>query len=618
MRPFSLIKNIIFSILITLFTLCAFFACASIGSPGGGETDIEPPKFVKSNPAPNSINFSGNKIEIVFDEYIQLDKPSEKVVVTPPQIKAPGLKALGKSVIIEMKDSLVKDVTYTFDFTDAIVDNNEKNPLEGFTFAFSTGNVVDSLIISGLLLNAENLEPMPGIMVGLHSDLTDSAFISRPFIRTSKTNDKGEFWIRNISPGRYRVFALNDQNRNYYFDQPSEAVAFLDEIIVPSFEETMRLDTLWVDSLTIDTIREIVYNRFTPDDLKLFLSEEIFRPQYLIRGERTEKQKFNILFNAPITQLPEIKLLNHNKANDWYVMELQPDQTTLTYWVKDSLVYQRDSISIEINYLADDSLSNLVALTDTLHLNLRKRNLSKDKEKQEEIKFLDVQMNTKGMIDVYDTLKITFSEPVLDFKKEHIHFQQKVDTLWEDRSFNLKQDSLNPRVYWADYKFSYNTEFQLIIDSASVHGIYGLWNNSFKSSFKVKAEEEYGHVYVLLAGNDYDGFGELLDGGDKPIRKAPLKNGELAFENLNPGKYYLRYIEDRNNNGVWDPSKYKEGIPPETVYYYESVLEVRKYSEIEQNWNVKATPIERQKPLEITKNKPVVKQPKKNEENRRK
>lgn len=616
MHLIRIIKNTLFIVLTSLFAICIFFACASIGTPGGGEMDVEPPRFVKSNPAPNSINFDGNKIVITFDEYIQLDKPSEKVIITPPQTKAPSIKALGKNVIIEMKDSLVADVTYTFDFTDGIVDNNERNPIEGFSFAFSTGGVIDSLVISGLLLNAENLEPMPGIMVGLHSDLADSAFLSQPFKRTSRTNDKGRFWIRNVAPGSYRVFALNDQNRNYLFDQPSEAIAFLDEIFVPSFEPAFRTDTIWADSITIDTIMEVAYTRFTPDDVRLFLFEEKFLPQYLIKGERTEERKFNIIFNSDVALPPDIRLLGEDRK-DWYVLETQPIPGTLTYWLRDSLIYQRDSLSVEVNYWADDSLSNLVAMTDTLHLNLRKRDRSKETDNKETPEFLGVQTNSRGMIDVYDTVKITFAEPVIDFRKEHIRFQQKVDSLWEAREFNLRQDSLNPRVYCLDYKFSYNTEFQLSIDSAAVYGIYGLWNDSIGNTFKVRPEEEYGHLYVAITGNEYNGFGELLDGGDKVIKRAALKNGELAFENLKPGKYYLRYIEDKNNNGIWDAGIYREGIQPEAVYYSESLFELRKYSEVEHNWDIKAIPVEMQKPLDITKNKPVVKQTRRNNENNR-
>lgn len=224
-------------------------------------------------------------MEILFDELVQLDKPSENVIITPPQMQLPVIRAAGKKVVVELKDTLKENTTYTIDFTNSISDNNEKNVFENFSFAFSTGDVIDTLEVSGILLNAENLEPMPGITIGLHKNLEDSAFVKLPFDRTSRTNDKGQFTIRNISPGSYRIFGLNDVNRDYKFDQPGEEIAFNDSIIIPSLELTTRQDTLWKDSLTIDTIRTVAYTRYFPDDIELRLFKEDFVRQYLLKPE---------------------------------------------------------------------------------------------------------------------------------------------------------------------------------------------------------------------------------------------------------------------------------------------------------------------------------------------
>ena len=263
-------------LLIGVILLAIIYSCANIGSPNGGPYDETPPKFVSSNPIPNQVNYQGKNVEILFDELIQIEKPTENVIITPPQMELPIIRSSGKKAVIELKDSLKPNTTYTIDFTNSIVDNNEKNVFENFSFAFSTGETIDSLEISGVLLNAENLEPMPGITIGLHNNLEDSAFVKVPFLRTSRTNDKGRFTIRNIAPGSYRVFALNDVNRDYKFDQPGEDIAFLDSLIVPSFEFTTRQDTTWKDTLTIDTIRTINYTRFLPDDIELRLFNEKF------------------------------------------------------------------------------------------------------------------------------------------------------------------------------------------------------------------------------------------------------------------------------------------------------------------------------------------------------
>lgn len=609
-----LIKNTIFAILSILFIVCGFYACASQATPTGGDYDVTPPAFVRSTPEPNTIQFTGNKIELYFDEYISIDKPNEKLIITPPQHKNPVIKSLGKRISVELKDSLVANTTYTFDFTDAIIDNNEQNALEGFTFAFSTGEVLDSLVVSGILLNAENLEPMPNIMVGLHSNPDDTAFTKTPFLRTSKTNDRGRFWIRNIAPGEYRIFALQDMNRDYMFNQPQEAIAFYDKLIVPSFEPAVRQDTLWLDSLTIDTIRQVNYTRFTPDDIVLMLFNETFEPQYLAKSERLNQRQFAISFASEHGFPPEVNLLD-TVIHDWYVREYGPDPYMFTYWITDSLIYQRDTLKLELDYLADDSLYKLVAHRDTLKLNLKKKPADEKKKNSSRKDSLNIAINISNLAEVYDTLKFTFSEPVTIFTEEMVTFQQKVDTLWEDRKLRLRQDSLNPRLYYSDFRFTYGGEYRVELDSMMVKSVYEHWNTPVSSTFKARIEEEYGHIYVMIHGNDgRPGLGQLLDAGDNVVKESLLVDGELSFENLKPGKYYLRYIDDLNNNGKWDTGYYAEKEQPEPVYYFESFFEVRQYSEIEQNWNIKVIPVERQKPIEITKNKPVEKKPKRNED----
>ncbi|MDR0799136.1 MAG: Ig-like domain-containing protein [Dysgonamonadaceae bacterium] len=606
------LEQIVSFILLGLLILCGFYACASIGSPSGGAYDLTPPQMIASKPEPNTIRFTGHKIELLFDEYISLEKPSEKVIITPPQQQAPVIKAIGRKITVELKDSLLPNTTYTFDFTDAIVDNNEKNAIEGFTYAFSTGDVVDSLIVSGILLNAENLEPMPNIMVGLHVNLDDSAFTSLPFLRTSRTNDRGRFWIRNVSPGTYHVFALNDQNRNYRFDQPEEAIAFDDSLIIPSFEPAVRADTIWKDSLTVDSIRTVHYNRFTPDDVTLFLFTEDFQLQYFTKSERVNEKQFSLHFNSSQGLPPKLRLLDADAPENWVIPERAPDLKSLTYWIVDSTVYQRDTLKIEMNYLATDSLHSLSSRTDTLQLTLKKKAPPKKDAKPE---FLTIQVTPSGMIDVFDTLKITFSEPVLSFPDEWIRFEHKVDTLWKKQDFPLMQDSLNPQLWRVDHKWTYGQEYRLTVDSAALQSIYGKTNNELSLKFKTQIEEEYGNLYVAIEGINGKGFGELLNSSDKVVRISQLIDGELIFEDLKPAKYYLRYIDDTNGNGHWDTGNYTEKYPPERVYYYHGFFEIRKYSDIEQTWNVTEVPVEKQKPVDITKNKPVVKKPKRDEQN---
>ncbi|MDR1783105.1 MAG: Ig-like domain-containing protein [Dysgonamonadaceae bacterium] len=586
---------------------------------GGGDYDIEPPKFKSSSPTPNSVLYSKNKIELQFDEYINILKPTEKVIITPPQQRQPQIKSVGKKITVELRDSLIPNTTYTFDFTNAIVDNNESNAIEGFSFAFSTGEILDSLSVSGLLLNAENLEPMPGIMVGLHSNLNDTAFTNEPFLRTTMTNDKGEFRIRNTAYGSYKVFALNDKNRNFRFDQKTEDIAFLDSIFVPSFEPAIRQDTLWIDSLTIDTIKEVHYNRFIPDDIVLLLFNENKKDaQYLSKTERPERSKIILHFNTDAGFPPEISIVNTdmNEIDDWFICESSADKKDITYWISDSLVYQRDTLWFETKYLKTDTLDNLIPAIDTIRLTWRDRkDDSADKQKKPEP--LRIDFSKKASAEVYDTLRFTFSEPLLNYSRDKILIRQKVDTLWEARDLQVVMDTLNPRSYFIENKWNYGEEFRISIDSGALTGIYGKTVDSTDVRVKFAAEDTYGIIYIKIEGRDSLGLGQLLNNSDAVVRSAPLIGEYLNFEDLKPGKYYLRFIEDDNGNGIWDTGNYAEKRQPEKVYYYDNFLEVRAYQEIEQTWNIHSLPIERQKPLEITKNKPEQKKAKRNREEER-
>ncbi|MDR0427589.1 MAG: Ig-like domain-containing protein [Dysgonamonadaceae bacterium] len=619
MRFLLSLKKILFGSIYSLLVICGFYACAGIGNPGGGNYDIDPPRFMASNPNPNAINVDKNKITLLFDEYISIENPNEKVIITPPQLKNPSISAVGKKITVELKDTLIPNTTYTFDFTDAIVDNNEKNALEGFSFAFATGDVVDSLEISGQVLNAEDLEPMPKIIIGIHSDHSDTAFTSKPFLRTSQTNDWGRFAIRNVAPGTYRIFALKDANRNFRFDQVTEAIAFSDSLIIPSFEPAIRMDTIWKDTITIETITPVDYTRFTPDNIILKLFEEHYDNPYLLKTERTAPHQFTMEFNSDTGMPPTINLLNDNDSekNDWYVLEQSPDQKLMTYWITDSLIARQDTLWVEATYLTRDTLRVLVEKNDTIGLFQRRKQNTEDR-KDDRIDFLNIEFTKSGVIDIADTFKIKFSEPLSSFDSSMILIEQKIDTFLQKVDLPVLRDSLNPLIYYIDFVWPFRQEYRISIDSAAIHSVYGKWNDAKETFIKTLGEEEYGSLYIPLSGIEGNGFGQLLNASGVPIKKSNIVDGELAFENLKPGKYYLRYIDDRNENGKWDTGNYSENKQPEDVYYYPGFFEVKKYVEWEQSWNVTAIPQEKQKPIEITKNKPAEKKPKRDRDNENK
>lgn len=597
--------RIIYGILL----LVVIYSCANIGTPNGGPYDENPPKFVSSKPVPNETNFKGKNIEILFDELIQLDKPSENVIITPPQRELPVIRTAGRKVVVELRDTLRDSTTYTLDFTNSISDTHENNIFENFTFAFSTGDIIDTLEVAGIVLNAENLEPMPGITIGLHSNLEDSAFVKLPFDRTSRTNDKGRFTIRNIKPGTYRIYALNDVNRDYKFDQPGEDIAFIDSLIIPTSELTTRQDTTWKDSLTVDTIRTVEYTRYFPDNVVLRLFKEDFARQYMTRPERPDEKIFTLRFNGRMDTLPVIVPLNFTPADSsWYLPQKINEGKELTFWLTDSTVWKKDTLQLEITYPKSDSLNILHPQTDTLELFMRKRPVTKKKKKKDDepepTVFLGMQVNAPGSMDMTDTVSVVFTEPVVNISKDLFKFNQMVDSTWTDVDFDFFQDSTNLLKYYILRPWKYAEQYRLQVDSTAITSIYGKWNDKYSGEFKLKTKEDYGHLYLNIVGVDTTAFVELLNMSDAPIRKSKVKDGGVLFMDLKPDKYYARIVIDTNNNGKWDTGNYESKLQPEEVFYSPKRYEVMQNWDVEETWDVYATPVYQQKALEITKNKP--------------
>lgn len=608
MKP--VIKKTILNGISLLLLLAITFSCANIGNPNGGPYDETPPKFIGSTPLPNQTKYTGKKIEIIFDELIQLENPSENVIITPPQKELPIVRAQGRKVIVELLDDLEEDLTYTIDFASSIADNNEKNVLENFSFAFSTGETIDSLEVSGYVLDAHTLEPVKGMTVGIHENLADSAFQTLPFTRTSRTNDRGRFIIRNIREGTYKLYALYDVNRDYMFDQAGEAIAFMDSTIIPTFEFATRQDTLWKDTLTIDTIKTVPYTRFLPDDLTLRLFNEEFYRQRRLRPVRDAQENFRLNFNAPLDEAPVITPINFEPADSsWYLTQHAERDTTFLYWITDSLIWKKDSLEFSITYEMLDSLNVTYLQTDTLTAAYKKPPEDKKKKKKkkgepEPINFLGFTSNASSSMNVFDTLTITLTEPAPNITKELFLFEQKVDTLWNSVEFTFEPDTLNPLKYYIHKPYRYGDQYRISVDSAAVVSYYGKWNDKLQSEIKIKGRDEYGFLFIETIGCETNAYVELLNKSGDPVRKAEVKDGGALFNNLIPDTYYARIILDTNGNGKWDTGNYIEKRQPEMVYYCPVHFEITKNWESEEVWRIDELPLHRQKPLDITKNKP--------------
>lgn len=608
-------------IVLTILIAALLYSCASIGRPTGGDKDIDPPVFTGSNPAPNSTNVKNQSIVLHFNEYIVLKDQSTKVVVSPAQKENPSIRANGKRINIELRDTLIPNMTYSIDFSDAIQDNNENNPLQGFSFAFATGDTIDTLQISGIVLNARDLEPQKEFFVGVHSCLDDSAFSKLPLERIARTNELGQFTIRNIKPGRYHIFALNDADRNYKFAR-SEDLAFLDEIIVPSVTEIETMDTVFTSQMVTDTIYKATHSLFLPNDILLSSFNEDYKSLYLVNNERTSDRRFNVLFSAPSDSLPSLEVLKpegFDNSKKWYILDNSQHNDTLNYWITDTMLIKSDSIRVNMRYLHTDTNDMRTFTNDTIYFNLKKMkkkgNKKVEKKKEEEgkdsldsipqIQLLKFAAASSGTIDVYAPFRFRSEEPIDSINPAMIHLKQKIDTIWEDRGIvELKRDSASSILnYKVEYDWEPGGTYGITIDSLAITGIYGLYNGTISQEFKVKELEEYSNLFFKVNVTD-SAFVELLDKSDKVVRTAPVENGMADLFNINPGEYYARIVLDANGNGKWDTGNYSQHLQPEEVYYFSKKLNLKQNWDIEETWDIYELPIDVQKPMAIKKNKP--------------
>ena len=608
-----------------LLLLLFFSSCANRGiGPQGGPKDTIPPRMVKEQPLNQSVNFRGKKIEITFNEYLQLDNIQQNLLVSPPQQVSPIVKAVGKKVTVEMQEDLIDSTTYTLDFGNAICDYTEKNPLRGYVFAFSTGDRIDSMEVYGRVANAEDLNPVSGLMVGLQANLHDSAFSTLPFTRVARSDSLGEFGIQNLRNGVYRLYALQDQSRDFLY-QPGEGLAFSDSLVIPEYETEIVFDTIWkniadtIDSLSsvrqIDTILTIQNTYVGPADLMLWFFKEDKQRHYFQRVYRDEPHIIKLQFSAPQDSLPLLRALPPSAMDStsvdslwtdpwaYTLLQANPTRDTLVYWLTDSIAIRQDSIFLEMTYLKSDSLYNLVPETDTISAIYRApRMTQKAKEAQEKKareRKLDLKSNAKDKFEVYDTLCVVSAFPIDSIYTDSIRLYEKQDTLLIDKPFSLLQKDVMSFQIIAPLQ--QGKQYELHLDSAAVRDIYGVASDKKKFTLRLKTAEDYSTLLILLPNYDPRIRLQLLSEKDQPVRELPAREEGTKFEYLTPKTYYLRLYFDLNGDGRWTTGDWITKRQPEPVYYFPAKLTLRANWDFEERFDYLARPQLEAKPRELRK-----------------
>lgn len=617
---------VLLSLLMACLITPMLYSCAKMGAPDGGWYDETPPHVVGAMPAEKSTHVSKRNIRINFNEFVKIDNPTQNVVVSPPQLEVPEIKGEGKSINVKLIDKLQPNTTYTIDFSNAISDNNEGNPLGNFTYSFSTGNHIDTLEVAGYVVQAADLEPVKGILVGLYADLSDTAFKTKPMLRVSRTDSRGHFIIRGVAPGKYRVYALQDADGNYSFNQRSEMLAFNHDIIEPSFRPDVRQDTLWRDSLHIESIAQVSYTHFLPDNICLRAFNEIVTDRHLLKSERPEPNHFTLYYTYGDSVLPTVRGLNFN-TKDAFVIESSAHKDTVTYWLRDTALVNQDTLKMVVTQNISDSTGVLRQQEDTLTLlakvpyakRLKDKQKAFDewKKKQDKLKKrgepyettmpeepLKLEITPSGDMDPDQNISIVAKEPLKDVDTNHVRLfsHPSGDSLWYKEPYELKRISNEEFQVKAAWKPG--TEYSFEADSTAFETIYGTMSGKLKQGLKVRGEDAYASLIMTISGmQGRHIIAQLLDGQSKIVKQSFTDNGQAEFYYLKPGKYFMRIIVDANNNKKWDTGNYDTNLQPEEVYYNPDEIECKAKWDLTLTWNPLARPIYQQKPEALKKQK---------------
>ena len=606
----------------SLSLLLTLSQCANVGNPTGGEVDVDPPLVMESKPEAGELGVNTREIRIRFNEIVVLNSLNDHFLVSPPTEKKPTVKAYGKDVYVEFEDTLQSNAVYTLYFGDAIVDNNEGNPIKDYTFSFATGYELDTMRLQGYVTDAQTLSPEEGIIVGIYTDFSDSAFTSSVPVRIAKTDKRGYFSINNVKPGVYKVRALSEMDNDFRFNQPGEKIAFLDTKYETTQETITLIDSVFLDSIGEDKEHYPIFQElrprdsvvYYPDDILLFAftEERIF--QALKGKERKQEDRLDFEFASHIDEEPRIKLLNDQERNDWYIAEMGEDSTTFYYWVKDTALIAQDTIMVLFDYQKTDSLSHLVWQTDTLPMRFKRKKKSarqqrredkKDNEQEPKAQPLVLDITAKSSVNYFDDVYITSPQPLEYIKGEDFRLYEVVnDSTTKPLDFKFFKDEKKARTYRIEYYWNQEKTYQLAVDSAKIYDIYGQTNDSIGYQFSIVPEDKFSTIFINLKNLKGRAVVQLINASQEVLEEQAVKDDqEIGFYYLKPGKYYFSLFYDINGNGKWDAGKYAEKRQPEEVRFFPKMIETKAYYEMEEDWDVEALPILEQKPDDLNNKK---------------
>ena len=569
-------------------------SCANTTTPPtGGPKDTIPPVITEIYPALGQVNVPVHKtkLELEFNEYVVVKDP-KSLYLSPPLEKSPLHKIKGKSVIVYFEGDLDSNKTYTLDVTNAIADNNEGNMFPGYTLVFSTGDRIDSMVVTGLVQDCNTLMPLKGATVMLYKDHADSAlFLKRPDAAV-KTDEWGFFCLRNIQDTVYRMYAIMDENNNNIYEAENEKVAFIDTLIRPivmvsdSLPELMKYDMK-------DTLNCLA--RKTEYELNIFREKP--SKQMIVNKERIGERTAYITFMAPYAQIDSIWVKDVPAEN--LITQFNIMQDSLEIWVNDPKP-QPDTMFLNVKYLKTDTLGMLNSFTEELKLLKPKKTAgkssTKDTKKEDTLAVFKIEAKPETVEQYGFTIEFTY--PLVESAFDSLVFRSINPRQQESiGKYTVVQDSLNLRKYVVTpaEKLQPGYEYFLKVPHRKFRDINGFYNDSSEVKVTLPNDDKLSTLVLNLSNVKNKYIVDLLnEKRDKVLRQYIVENDQtLQFPYLKAGKYSIRITEDLNRNGIVDTGILLEKKQPEKVMFYKLedgtfLIDIPEMMEIEQSLDVQA------------------------------
>ncbi len=580
-------------VLLILGAMIFSHGCANTTTPpSGGPKDTIPPIITAIYPGLGATNIPREKTKLIleFNEYVKV-KDGKSLFLSPPMEKAPKYKLKGKSVVISFEEPLDSGRTYTMDVTNAIVDNNEGNPFPGFTLVFSTGDIVDSMLVTGLVQDCNTLQPLKGATVMLYKDHADSAvFLKRPDAAV-KTDDWGFFCLRNIQDTVYRMYALIDDNNNNKYDPDAEKIAFLDSFVTPSVVVNDSLPEILKYDMK-DTVGCLA--RKTEYELNVFREKP--SKQMIVNKERVGDRTAYVTFMAPYAQVDSLWIKDVPQEN--IITQFNILQDSLEIWVNDPKE-QPDTFFVNVKYMKTDTLGLLNSAVDELKLvNPNRKTFGKSSKrdlKHEDTIAVFTAEAKPETVEQYGFM-IEFKYPVVESAFDSL-ILRSVNPKQEEKiaKYTVEQDSMNLRKYIVrpEEKMLSGYEYFLKVPYRKFRDINGFYNDSTEVKVSLPKDDKLSTMNLVMSNVNNKYIVDLLsEKRDKVLRSYIIdKDQTLVFPYLKAGKYSVRITEDLNRNGIVDTGILLEHKQPEKVRFYKLkdgtfLIDIPEMTELEQNIDV--------------------------------